>query len=326
MSTPASPRDRRRRVAILGGGRFAYGALGMVRAAVAAGGAFDVVGWARSDAGKAMITERGAAVVDSVEAAVADSAIVIVAVPASCIADVAAAAAAAASGDQVVVHAARGVGAGFALPHELLRQATCWKKVVAIGGPLYLDDAGTGRALNAAIGSRFNEAIDAMRSLLRGAPVRLSATHDVVGLELCGALSNVGHLAAGMAAGAGLSETDQGLLHVRALLEAGRLGRALGAERATFSGLAGVGDLIPRRVSSQRKHRDLGHALATGDDDVDVTTLEGAITAREGSLWAERHQLDAPLLHAIKGILDDGAPAGATLLKLLDTELGLQAA
>jgi glycerol-3-phosphate dehydrogenase (NAD(P)+) len=328
MAKPTSPTHaKKRRVAVVGGGRFAYGALGMVRAANAGGAGYDVVGWARSDAAKAMIKDRGAVVADSVTAAVSGADIVIVAVPAGSIAEVAGIAAAAASGDQVVVHAARGVGAGFALPHELLRGATCWKKIVAIGGPLYLDDAGTGRALNAAIGSRFDEAIDAVRALLRGAPIRLSATHDVKGLELCGAMSNVGHLAVGLAAGAGLGETDQGLLHVRALLEAGRLGRAIGAERATFSGLAGVGDLIPRRVSSQRKHRDVGHAVASGGDaDNDVTALEGAITAREGALWAERHHVDAPLLHAVASILDGGKAAGPTLLSVLDTELGLQAA
>ena len=208
------------------------------------------------------------------------------------------------------------------------------KKIVVIGGPIYLDDAGSGRILNAAIASRFDEALAAVRGLVKGAPIRLSATHDIAGVELCGALSNVGHLATGLAAGAGLSETDQGLLHVRALLEAGRFGRAMGAERGTFSGLAGVGDLIPRRVSSQKKHKDIGHAIAIGgigagarDDDDDVTsTLEGAITAREGVRFADHHHVDAPLMRAVVAILDEGKPAGATLKEVLDTDLGLQAA
>lgn len=320
---------RVRRIAILGGGRFAYGALGMVRPGAKAG-EHVVVGWSRGEAGRRVLLEGGALVADSAAAAVADADIVIVCVPARAVAEVAALATTAATGDQIVVHAARGVGPGFTLPHVQLRAATAWKKIVALGGPLYLDDARNGRPLQAAIASRFDEATHAIRVIVDGAPVRLSATHDVVGVELCGALSNVGHLAAGLAAGAGLSETDQGLLQVRALLEAGRLGRALGAEGATFSGLAGVGDLIPRRVSSQQRHRELGHRLgagtldATGDDD--VAMLEGALTAREGARFASRQGMAAPLMTAVARILDDNAPVESTLLQLLETDLGLQAA
>lgn len=323
MTTPTT---RVRRVAILGGGRLAFGALGMVRPGVKAGSSV-VVGWARGPEARQLLRDGGAEVTDTAEAAVKCADIVLLCVPAPSLKDIVALAAPAASGDQVVVHAARGVGADFALPHQVLRAGSCWKKIVALGGPLYLDDAGTGRSLNAAVASRFDEAIDAVRALVQGAPLRLSPTHDIVGVELCGALSNVGHLAAGLAAGAGLSETDQGLLHVRALLEAGRIGRDLGAERATFSGLAGVGDLIPRRVSSQRRHRDVGHAIGGGDRSaLDVTTLEGAVTAREGAGFAARHGLPAPLLIAVQQILDAHAPAASTLQKLLDTELGLQAA
>ncbi len=318
-----------RRLAILGGGRFAYGALGMARPGVK-NGDHVVVGWARSEGGRRVLADGGAHVVDSAAEAVADAAVVIICVPAPALAEVASLVATTATGDQVVVHAARGVGPGFTLPHAMLRAVTSWKKVVALGGPLYLDDARSGRPLHAAIASRFDEAIDAVRTVVAGAPLRLSATHDIVGVELCGALSNVGHLAAGLAAGAGLSETDQGLLQVRALLEAERLGRALSAERATFSGLAGVGDLIPRRVSSQRRHRELGQGLGAGTLDADgraeLGSLEGVRTAREGARFADRHGVMAPLVTAVTRIVDDGMPAAAPLLQLLETDLGLQAA
>ncbi len=320
---------RVRRIAVIGGGRFAFGALGMARPGATAGEHL-VVGWARSERGRRVLGDGGAHVVVSATEAVADAAVIIMCVPAPALAEVASLVATTATGDQVVVHAARGVGPGFTLPHVQLRAATAWKKIVALGGPLYLDDARSGRPLQAAIASRFDEAIDAVRVVVNGAPLRLSATHDIVGVELCGALSNVGHLAAGLAAGAGLSETDQGLLQVRALLEAERLGRALGAERATFSGLAGVGDLIPRQVSSQRRHRELGQGLAAGtldaDDRDELGALEGALTAREGARFADRHDVMAPLVTAVTRIVDDGAPAAATLLQLLETDLGLQAA
>ena len=224
------------------------------------------------------------------------------------------------------MHAARGVDVDGALPHQLLRRETCWKKIVVIGGPLYLDDAGSGRHLNAAIASRFDEALTAVRSITAGAPLRLHHTNDIVGVELCGAFSNIGHLAAGLADGAGFSETDQGLLTVRALLEAGRLGRAMGAAPATFSGLAGVGDLIPRRVSSQRKHRDLGYAFAeNGAGHDDVIALEGAVSAIGLAKLARDKGLALPLTFAVAAILKS-APAALSLAAVLDLDLGLQAA
>ena len=320
--TTSPPRFR---VAVIGGGRLAYGTLGMLRAAKKAGVAFDVVGFARTAEGRDVLQKGGAVVVDSIAAAVAGAAVVIVAVPAPAVAEVARAAAVAASGDQVVLHAARGVDVDGALPHQVFRRATCWKKIVAIGGPLYLDDAGAGRDLNAALASRFNEAIDLVRTITRGAPVRLHQTHDIVGVELCGALSNLGHLAAGFAAGAGFSETDQGLLTVRALLEAGRLGRALGASPATFSGLAGVGDLIPRHVSSQRLHRDLGEAFVVDGRVVGLHELEGAVSAIALAQMARDLGIMLPLVAATGAILA-GTPAQPTLSAVLDRDLGLQAA
>ena len=76
----------------------------------------------------------------------------------------------------------------------------------------------------------------------------IHSTRDVIGVGVCGAVPNVAHIAAGLAEGGGLGVTDQGLLLTRGLVEAMRIGIALGAERATFTGLAGVGDLIPRPV------------------------------------------------------------------------------
>lgn len=313
-------------VAVLGGGRLAFGTLGILRAAKKAGVTIETRGWARSDAGKGVLAEGGAVVVDTAADAVRDATIVIAAVPAAALADVATAAAPAASGDQVILHAARGVNDEGSLPHQILRQHTCWKKIVVIGGPLYLDDAGAGRHLNAAIASRFDEGLVAIRSITAGAPLRLSSTNDIVGVELCGAFSNIGHLAAGFAAGAGLSETDQGLLTVRALLEAGRYGRVVGAVPATFSGLAGVGDLIPRRVSSQRKHRDLGAAFVVDAASVvDVHHLEGAVSARAIARRAKDLGVQVPLVSACAAILE-GAVASSTLARVLDLELGLQAA
>ena len=312
----------RPKVALVGGGKLAQAAVMML------GKNADVVAWARSTEARAGLAAAGVVVGDDVKAVVADAAVVFLAVPAPAFVEVVDAFADATRGDQILVHGSRGVGDGFTLPHQLVRDRCCIKKTAAIGGPLYLDDAAAGRPLSAALASRFDEVVVAIRALTAGTPIRIHATRDVVGVEIAGALSNVGHLAAGLAHGAGLGETDQGLLAVRALLEAGTIGAALGADRATFNGLAGLGDLIPRQVTSSRRQREAGAAIAAGGgaDIFDVDALEGAVTAREGARFAERHGLKLPLVAAVDEIVHRRAPTRATLERVLSLELGLKAA
>ena len=314
-------------VTILGGGRLAFGALGMLSPGRKQG-RFTVRAWARADEGRKLLADGGADVVENAADSVRDANLVIMAVPAPSLCDVVDACADGTSGDQVVLHASRGVGHDGRLPHQIIRSRSAVKKVAVLGGPLYLDDVREGRHLNAALAARYDEALDLVQSIVAGAPLRITTTHDIIGVELCGVLSNIAHLATGLAAGVGLSETDQGLLTVRALLEASRLGRSAGADRATFSGLAGVGDLIPRRVSSQRRHRDLGAAWGKAGGDVDEATrqqidqLEGVVSARS---LESRFGLTLPLVDALRRILDQDEPALEVLREVLELDLGLTA-
>jgi glycerol-3-phosphate dehydrogenase (NAD(P)+) len=312
---------RRRRLAIVGGGKLAHATLAMV------GRNADVVAWARKSSARARLADTGALVVDDAREAVAGADVVFLAVPAPSFVEVVDAFADATRGDQLLLHATRGVGADFALPHALVRARCCIKKIAAIGGPLYLDDAAAGRPIAAAIASRFDEVFAVVRTLTAGSPIRLHVTRDVTGVEVAGALSNLGHLAAGLAHGVGLGETDQGLLSLRALLEAGTIGTALGAERATFNGLAGLGDLLPRHVTSSRRHRAAGAAIAgcVVDDTLEVDALEGVATAREAARFAARHGLALPLCAAVDDVVAGRRPAREALEGVLTLELGLGA-
>jgi glycerol-3-phosphate dehydrogenase (NAD(P)+) len=310
----------RTRVAIIGGGKLASAAAAMLGRNAA------LTAWARSAEARGRLQREGVAVVDAPRDAVRDADVVFVAVPAPAFADVIDVFADVTRGDQVLLHGTRGVAPGFALPHAVVRARSCIKKTAAIGGPLYLDDAAAGRPLSAAVASRFDEVFAAVRALTAGTPLRIHATRDVIGVEVAGALSNVGHLAAGLAEGAGLGETDQGLLAVRALVEAGLIGAELGADPATFHGLAGLGDLIPRRITSSRRHREVGAAVAGGLAHAGIDALEGAVTAAEAAMLAGRHGLALPLVVAVDAILHRGAPARATLDRVLSSELGLRAA
>ncbi|MDP2344585.1 MAG: NAD(P)-binding domain-containing protein [Deltaproteobacteria bacterium] len=307
-------------VALIGGGKLARAAVMLLKRANV-----DVVVAARDPVQQRELKALGARVAPARDA-VAEAALVFLAIPAPAFPEVIDDVAGVARGSQIVLHAARGAGPGFELPHQMIRARSCWKKIAVLGGPLYVDDAAAGRPLSAALASRYDEAVRAVRLMTTGTIVRISATRDVTGVEVAGALSNVGHLAAGLARGSGFGETDQGLLSVRALLEASRLGVFLGAERATFTGLAGVGDLIPRNLTSTRLHRDFGEQLAGGGVISGLEQLEGVVTARAGAVLAEKSGLDLPLLRGVDDVLAGRASAKAVLDHVLSLDLGLQAA
>ena len=248
-------------------------------------------------------------------------------VPVQALREVARAAGAVAGGHQIVLHACRGVEAGFTLASDLIRAETCWKKIGVFGGPLYVDDAERGRPLVCVLASRFDEVQRVTKKLTAGTHVRLHSSRDLVGVEVAGAISNVAQVAAGMALGLGLGETDQGLLLIRGLTESTRLGVALGAERATFSGLAGVGDLIPRPVTSMHKHRKLGAELGAGGDPATLTEawqgLEALRTVREARALGGKLGLSLPLVAAVDDVLFAGGKAAQVIDRLLGMDLDL---
>jgi glycerol-3-phosphate dehydrogenase (NAD(P)+) len=93
---------------------------------------------------------------------------------------------------------------------------------------------------------------------------RVYVNDDVVGVELCGAAKNVIALAAGGVDGLGLGDNAKAALITRGLVEMARLGEAFGAEPETFSGLAGMGDLIVSCFHPTGRNRRAGELIARG--------------------------------------------------------------
>ena len=112
--------------------------------------------------------------------------------------------------------------------------------------------------------SRDEEAARTVQRHFQTAYFRVYTNTDVVGVELAGALKNVIALAAGVTAGLGYGHNTQAALVTRGLAEITRLGVAMGAQRSTFSGLAGMGDLVLTCTGSLSRNRTVGYRLGRG--------------------------------------------------------------
>jgi glycerol-3-phosphate dehydrogenase (NAD(P)+) len=286
--------------------------------------------WARSqDAREALRAEVPQLTVHhELEAALAGADVVLLAVPADQLADAAERYGEFARGDQVVLTAARGVGARFTLPHELIRSRTCVRQIGVLGGPLHARELATGRSINAVLATRFPRVLDTVRRLVAGAPVALHGSKDIVGVQVAGAISNVASLAAGMADALELGDTARGVLLTHGLADARKIGLALGASEGTFGGLAGLGELIPRHVTSMDRHVELGAEVARGTTLQDALQkvdghVEGVVTAKEAMALAESRRLDLVLVRAVAQVLHGEAGPREALEAVLHRSLDL---
>ena len=145
---------------------------------------------------------------------------------------------------------------------------------------------------------------------------------DVVGVELGGAVKNIIALAVGMAQGGGYGDNTKATIITRGLAEITRLGTELGADPATFAGLAGLGDLVATCASPLSRNHTLGAHVGAGrnlEEAVTATggTAEGVKSCRSVLELAQRHGVDMPITAAVVAVLHEGLPVQAMTQALL---------
>jgi glycerol-3-phosphate dehydrogenase (NAD(P)+) len=143
---------------------------------------------------------------------------------------------------------------------------------------------------------------------LHGGNFRAYTSDDIVGAELGGAVKNVLAVATGISDGMGLGNNARAALITRGLAEMMRLGRRLGAQEHTLTGLAGMGDLVLTCTGDLSRNRRLGLALGAGQSVTEAVeeigqVVEGVSTAEEVWRLAERLSVEMPISEQINGII-----------------------
>jgi glycerol-3-phosphate dehydrogenase (NAD(P)+) len=152
---------------------------------------------------------------------------------------------------------------------------------------------------------------------------RVYVNDDLVGVELCAAAKNVIALAAGGVDGLGLGDNAKAALIARGLAEMTRLGEACGARAETFSGLAGMGDLIVSCWSRHGRNRRAGELIAQGaspeEAALEIGTVEGLTTAPVLRVLSHRVGIELPITEGVCNVLD-----GQDLTDLAESLMGRQ--
>ena len=226
--------------------------------------------------------------------------------------------------ETILVSVSKGIEKGSSLRMtEIIRQATgdlC--PVVALSGPSHAEEVA--RRVPTAVVSACPDqaAAETVQDLFLNDRFRVYSSSDVVGVELGAALKNVMALCTGCCTGMGYGDNTKAMLMTRGLTETARLGLALGARRETFTGLAGVGDLIVTCTSMHSRNRRAGILIGQGKTPEEAmaqvgAVVEGYYAARSAHLMATRLGADLPITAAAYRVLYEGADVAQTVNQLL---------
>ncbi|MBD3160961.1 MAG: NAD(P)H-dependent glycerol-3-phosphate dehydrogenase [Candidatus Eisenbacteria bacterium] len=196
-------------------------------------------------------------------------------------------------------------------------------RIAVLAGPSLAREVAAGQPTTVLSAAREVEIAEAVRDRFHGPTFRVYTSDDPVGVEVGTALKNVVALAAGIAEGMGLGANAHGALLTRGLAEITRLGAALGANRETFLGLAGVGDLVTTCSSPLSRNRSLGEAIGRGTAPEAARkamdqVAEGVPTTRSAVRLARRHGVEMPIATQVHRILFEGIPPGEALRELME--------
>ncbi len=226
-----------------------------------------------------------------------------------------------------VVVASKGIEQDtLALMTDVISQELPASVVVALSGPSFAAEVVAQQPTAVVVASPDANAALFAQAAFSSVHFRAYTQSDITGVEIGGSLKNVMAVATGIADGLGLGFNARAALITRGLAEMTRLGVKLGADPATLSGLAGLGDLVLTCTGSLSRNRSVGVEVGRGVPLEDVlagreTVAEGVLTTRSAHALAAREGVEMPIVDAVYRVLFEKQPARDAIGSLMTREL-----
>ncbi|OAB44262.1 NAD(P)H-dependent glycerol-3-phosphate dehydrogenase [Paenibacillus glacialis] len=180
--------------------------------------------------------------------------------------------------------------------------------IVVLSGPSHAEEVIRHCPTTVVVASLNKEKAEAAQELFMNSYFRVYTNRDMVGVELSGALKNIIALGAGMSDGLGFGDNAKAALLTRGLAEISRIGVELGANPLTFSGLAGIGDLVVTATSQHSRNWRAGSLIGKGTKLNDVLesmgmVVEGIRTTQAAHKLSIKHGVQMPITDQIYHVL-----------------------
>jgi len=236
--------------------------------------------------------------------------LIVMAVPSHGLRAVAAAMAPGMDAGAVVVSAVKGIEAGRLLRmsevlHDCLPRAG---DVAVLSGPSFAWELAARRPTAVVVAAAKPDTVTLVQAEFRTPWMRLYGSHDLIGVEVGGALKNTMAIAAGVTEGLGQGPNAQAALITRGLAELTRLAVAMGGQRETLAGLAGLGDLVLTCTGGLSRNRHVGIELARGRSLADIVAAtkmvaEGVRTTEAALQLGARYGVELPITEQMAAVL-----------------------
>jgi len=221
------------------------------------------------------------------------------------------------SKDSIMVSSSKGLEEGsLKRMSEVIKEVFPDNTVAVLTGPSHAEELGRGIPTAVVAASEDTDAAKLIQKTFSDNVLRLYVNSDVIGCEIGGAIKNVIALCCGVIEGLGLGDNTRAALMTRGLSEITRLGIAMGGKADTFSGLAGVGDLIVTCTSMHSRNFRAGILIGQGVSPQEavlrVGTVEGYACAAAALKLAKKYDVNMPITEEINRILfEDKSPKSA---------------
>jgi glycerol-3-phosphate dehydrogenase (NAD(P)+) len=207
----------------------------------------------------------------------------------------------------------------------VLRECAPRARVAALSGPTFATEVARGMPTAIVAASHDPATRRAVQELFHQPRFRVYRSHDLLGVELGGALKNIIAISAGVCDGLGFGDNSKAALITRGIAEIRRLGVACGAEAETFSGLSGLGDLMVTCFSKQSRNRSFGECVGRGEkietlNRPETKLAEGVPTARSAYRLARKLNIETPIIDEAHAVLYGGKNARQALSDLLSRD------
>lgn len=194
--------------------------------------------------------------------------------------------------------------------------------VVVLSGPSHAEEVGRHIPTGVVAAADDEDVAKTVQDLFMNQRFRVYTTDDKVGTEICAAMKNVIALCAGCCDGMGCGDNTKAMLMTRGLAEMARLGVALGGRKESFTGLAGVGDLIVTCCSMHSRNRRCGILIGQGKPVEEAVqeigaVVEGYYAAANARALARKAGVEMPIAQAAYEVLYEGRDVHTVIVDLM---------
>ena len=199
-------------------------------------------------------------------------------------------------------------------------------KIVALSGPTHAEEVVKDLPTTIISACEDIEVAEKVQKVFNTGRLRVYTNTDIRGVELCGALKNIIALASGIATGLGCGDNARAALITRGIAEIGRLGNAMGCNGQTFSGLAGIGDIIVTATSIHSRNNRCGMLIGQGVPVDEATKQVGMVVEGLNALpaamrLAEKYDVEMPIVETVDAVVSGRVDVQNAISHLMSREL-----